>query len=90
MKRIQRKDNRCIKEPYEAGTKDSNAPARWKRTGSFYQSGKKRRSVCCKTGENIPVDGIVLEGNSAVDEAALTGESIPVDKAEGIKCLRLQ
>ena len=38
-----------------------------------------------RPGENIPVDGIILEGNSAVDEAALTGESIPVDKAEGDK-----
>ncbi len=43
-----------------------------------------------RPGENIPVDGIILEGNSAVDEAALTGESIPVDKAEGIRCLQLQ
>lgn len=34
-------------------------------------------------GESIPVDGIVLDGNSAVDESALTGESIPVDKAVG-------
>ncbi len=38
-----------------------------------------------RPGESIPVDGIVLEGTSAVDEAALTGESIPVDKAEGDK-----
>ena len=36
-----------------------------------------------RPGENIPVDGIVLEGSSAVNEAALTGESIPVDKASG-------
>ena len=36
-----------------------------------------------KPGENIPVDGIVLEGSSAVNEAALTGESIPVDKEPG-------
>ena len=36
-----------------------------------------------RPGENIPVDGIVIEGSSAVNESALTGESIPVDKAEG-------
>lgn len=36
-----------------------------------------------RPGESIPVDGVILEGNSAVDEAALTGESIPVDKEEG-------
>ncbi|MBR4636375.1 MAG: heavy metal translocating P-type ATPase [Clostridia bacterium] len=36
-----------------------------------------------RPGENIPVDGTVLEGTSSVNEASLTGESIPVDKAEG-------
>ena len=36
-----------------------------------------------RPGENIPVDGVVIEGSSAVNESALTGESIPVDKAAG-------
>ena len=38
-----------------------------------------------RPGENVPADGIVLDGNSAVNESALTGESIPVDKAAGDK-----
>ena len=44
---------------------------------------KKGDVFVVRPGENIPVDGIILEGSSAVNEAALTGESIPVDKETG-------
>ena len=44
---------------------------------------KKGDVFVVRPGENIPVDGVVLEGASAVNEAALTGESIPADKAQG-------
>ncbi|MBQ9526801.1 MAG: copper-translocating P-type ATPase [Fretibacterium sp.] len=47
------------------------------------QQVKKGDTFVVRPGENIPVDGIVLEGSSAVNESALTGESIPVDKAVG-------
>ncbi|MBR5316179.1 MAG: heavy metal translocating P-type ATPase, partial [Firmicutes bacterium] len=44
---------------------------------------KKGDIFVVRPGENIPVDGVVIEGSSAVNESALTGESIPIDKAEG-------
>ena len=44
---------------------------------------KKGSIFAVKSGESIPVDGIIIEGSAAVDESALTGESIPVDKAQG-------
>ena len=44
---------------------------------------KKGDRFVVRPGENIPVDGVILEGSSAVDESALTGESIPVDKEPG-------
>ena len=40
-------------------------------------------AVVVRPGERIPVDGVIIEGNSTVDESMLTGESIPVDKREG-------
>ncbi len=44
---------------------------------------RKGDTFAVRPGESIPVDGVVIEGNSAVDESALTGESIPVDKTVG-------
>ncbi|MBP3360487.1 MAG: heavy metal translocating P-type ATPase [Clostridia bacterium] len=44
---------------------------------------KKGDIFIVRPGENIPVDGMIIDGSSAVDESALTGESIPVDKSKG-------
>ena len=44
------------------------------------ESVKRNEIVCIRPGERIPVDGVIVEGSSAVDESTLTGESIPVDK----------
>lgn len=44
---------------------------------------KKGDLFVVRPGENIPVDGIIVEGSSAINESALTGESIPVDKEKG-------
>lgn len=44
---------------------------------------QKGRIFVVRPGENIPVDGIVIDGESSVNEAALTGESMPVDKSKG-------
>ena len=54
--------------------KEETIPAEQVRKGDIF---------LVRPGERIPVDGIVMEGSSAVDEAALTGESIPVDKCAG-------
>lgn len=44
---------------------------------------KENEIVLIKPGSNVPVDGIILEGSSAIDESSITGESIPVDKIVG-------
>ena len=39
-----------------------------------------------RSGQSIPVDGIILDGSGSIDESALTGESLPVDKQAGKIC----
>ncbi len=48
---------------------------------------KKDDVVIVKAGESIPVDGVIISGNASIDESALTGESLPVDKKEGDKAI---
>lgn len=55
----------------------------WQEQEVFVEQVKKGDIFVVRPGESIPVDGKVIEGHSAVNEAALTGESIPVDKEKG-------
>lgn len=48
---------------------------------------KKDDVVIVKAGESIPVDGVIISGSASIDESALTGESLPVDKKEGDKAI---
>lgn len=48
---------------------------------------KKDDVVIVKSGESIPVDGVIISGSASIDESALTGESLPVDKKEGDKAI---
>ena len=55
---------------------EKEVPTEWLKTGDIF---------LVKPGSSIPVDGTVVEGNSSVDEAAITGESVPVEKQAGDK-----
>lgn len=48
---------------------------------------KKDDVVIVKAGESIPVDGVIISGSASIDESALTGESLPIDKKEGDKAI---
>lgn len=46
---------------------------------------KKDDVVIVKAGESIPVDGVIISGSASIDESALTGESLPVDKKKATR-----
>ena len=74
----------ALKKSDEAGSENSGRPcAMALETEVPVEQVEKGDVFVVRPGENIPVDGIVLEGISAVNEAALTGESIPADKNPG-------
>ncbi len=73
----------AIKSLMKLAPKTANIIKKNKEISVPIEQVKKGDVFVIRPGENIPVDGVVIEGTSAVNEAALTGESIPVDKAKG-------
>ena len=74
----------ALKSLMEAGAEDGNDFPGWRGgRGAGMEQVQIGDIFVVRPGESIPVDGVILEGNSAVNESALTGESIPVDKAAG-------
>ena len=71
-----------------AGSQDGPPDCRgWSRSGCCARSGCSRDRLRIRPGEKIPVDGVVIEGSSAVDESMITGEPIPVEKGPGEKLI---
>ena len=77
------KTKKAVKSLMKLGPKTATVIVNDVETEVSIDQVKKGDIFVVRPGENIPVDGIILEGNSAVNEAALTGESIPVDKEKG-------
>ena len=66
-----------------SSTKDGQSNKRWNRSRRTIEQIQEGDVIVVRPGERIPTDGILIEGFSSVDESAITGESIPVDKKKG-------
>lgn len=81
------KTNEAITKLMKIGAKEAVVIRKGKQIKINIEDVQKGDVVLVKPGEKIPVDGVVIEGNSAVDESMITGESIPVEKKKGDKVI---
>lgn len=82
-----RKTLKAIKSLMELAPKTANVIRDGKTVTIPYEKIVLGDIVCVKEGERVPCDGVVFEGTSLLDEAAITGESVPVEKKEGDKVI---